>query len=127
MGRNERLKSRKQIEKLFREGKRISVNPFRVFYLEGAALMPMQAGFGVGTRQFNRAVDRNRIKRLTREAYRLQKHKLQEGLTINNRSITLFIIFTGKQLPEQAFVHEKIGLMLEKLSLLINEKPPSHP
>src|ERR1043166_5363776 len=82
LGKSERLKSRKQIEQLFAEGKNFPMSPFRVYYrtspfVSGSA-SNLQFGAAVSAKNFKRAVDRNRIKRLTREAYRLQKNQLQE-------------------------------------------------
>ena len=78
LGKRERLKSRKQIDNLFAEGKSFAVFPIRVTYsfmpTDGDALV--QIGVTVSKRNFKKAVDRNRIKRLFREAYRLQKAEL---------------------------------------------------
>ena len=141
----EKLKSRKRIEWVFKEGRSLSVFPFKVFYLlmpspaapadpaptagpippadpartAGPAARPapavLQAGFGAGSRHFKKAVDRNRIKRLSREAYRLQKQPLLDALTEKGRSLALFLIYTGKELPDHAMVKAKIGVLLQKL------------
>jgi ribonuclease P protein component len=81
----------------------------------------LQAGFGVSGRNFKRAVDRNRIKRLTREAYRLQKQILQDALAMNKIPLALFFIYTGKDLPDYKLVFEKMTLIIQKLSRLVNE------
>jgi ribonuclease P protein component len=116
------------IDGLFREGKSFALFPFRVFY---SPLAPekqspptpgkeemgvrLQAGFGASSRNFKKSVDRNRIKRLTREAYRLQKGLLQERLEEMNGSLAVFFIYTGKEVPEQETVTKKMGLILQKL------------
>jgi ribonuclease P protein component len=117
LGKEERLKSRKLIERVFREGKSFALFPFRVFCLSGG-LPPgvfLQAGFGAGNRNFKKAVDRNRIKRLTREAYRLQKHLLEEHLREKKQPLAVFFIYVGKELPDYPTVAGKIGLALQKL------------
>ncbi len=132
----EKLKSRKRIEWVFKEGKSLSVFPFKVFYLlvrpstspppsspapppspprSPAPPPPPQAGFGAGSRHFKKAVDRNRIKRLSREAYRLQKQPLMDVLAEKGRSMALFFIYTGKELPDHSTVQVKIGVLLQKL------------
>jgi ribonuclease P protein component len=76
---------------------------------------PLQAGFGASSRNFKKAVDRNRIKRLSREAYRLQKHALLDHLKDKGGSLAVFFIYTGKDLPDYKTVTEKIGVALQKL------------
>jgi len=88
-----------------------------VFYLLQPAPggSPVQAGFGAGSRHFKKAVDRNRIKRLSREAYRLQKLPLMDLLKKKERSLAVFFIYTGKELPDYRTVYDKIGVLLQKL------------
>jgi ribonuclease P protein component len=146
----EKLKSRKRIDRVFREGKSFSLFPYRVYFLLGPAVeasvsssgatlppltgpmpsppagatpprakgvspSPLQAGFGASSRHFKKAVDRNRIKRLSREAYRLQKQALLQRVKEKGVSMALFFIYTGKDLPDYATASEKIGVALQKL------------
>jgi ribonuclease P protein component len=115
----EKLKSRKRIERVFREGKSFSVFPYKVVFLLAATPVPgaapLQAGFGASSRNFKKAVDRNRIKRLGREAYRLQKAPLLEQLTQKGHSMAVFFVFIGKELPDYPTVSAKIGVALQKL------------
>jgi ribonuclease P protein component len=118
LGATERLKSRKTIERLFRDGRHFMLFPFKVYYLfsaAGEAAPPLQAGFAAGSRHFKKAVDRNRIKRLTKEAYRLQRGDLQQHLQVTHRSLVLFLVYTGKDLPAHSLISEKIGVILQKL------------
>jgi ribonuclease P protein component len=117
---NERLKSRKQIELLFSEGKKFSINPFRVFYLLNELTNPViQFGVGVSNKNFKKAVDRNRIKRLVREAWRLQKLPLQQKLKEKKRQLNIFFIYTGKEIPEYSEAVDKINKTLEKLGNIL--------
>ena len=111
----EKLKSRKRIECVFKEGRSFSVFPFKVFYLVGPGGTAVQAGFGAGARHFKKAVDRNRIKRLSREAYRLQKQPLIDRMREKGLSMAVFFIYTGKELPDYQTISGKIGVVLQKL------------
>lgn len=64
----EKLKSQKLIEKLFSEGKSIAVYPLRLVYLKTSFEDPvkLKVGVSVSKRNFKKAVDRNRMKRLMR-------------------------------------------------------------
>ena len=127
LGKNERLKSRKQIEKLFAEGKSFVVNPFRVYFIVNGQLSMLNSGsclqFGVGVsnKNFKRAIDRNRIKRLTREAWRLQKNELSEQVKTTQKQLNVFFIYTGKELPDFTTVKDKVAVALKKLADKIDE------
>jgi ribonuclease P protein component len=113
----EKLKSRKQIELLFAQGKSISSFPVKVFYLpvEHTPEHPVQVGVGVSARNFKKAVDRNTIKRRMREAYRLHKLPLHELLKANQKSVAVFILWIDKQLPTAAALQDLMPGVLEKL------------
>ncbi len=82
----------------------------------------MQAGFGASTRNFKTAVARNRIKRLTKEAWRLQKKELHDQLQTQNRKLNVFFIFTGKELPVYDEVYNCIKKIVSKLLGIIDQK-----
>jgi len=127
LGKNERLKSRKQIEQLFAEGKNFAVNPFRIYFLFDEMLnvqrtkLNVQFGIGVSAKIFKKAVDRNRIKRLTREAWRLQKNELTEKVRTSGKQLNIFFIYTGKELPDFTIVKDKVAVALKKLADKIDE------
>lgn len=127
LGKFERLKRRKAIEQVFKKGKNFSVFPLRITY----AFIPyiensLQAGFSASSRHFGKSTDRNRIKRLMREAYRLQKHDLQEATVQNNSRLALFFVYVGKEVPDYALVSEKIGVILKRLTGIVNEANPQN-
>ena len=131
LGKNERLKSRKLIEQLFSKGQRMALFPYRVFFLfeKNENQYPknkLQCGVGVSARNFKKAVDRNRIKRVTREAYRLQKTELDLQMKGHAQSLFVFLIYTGKELPAFTVVKEKMAIILQKLIIIAHENAASN-
>ena len=133
LGKEERLKSRKQIEHLFDKGKSFVVSPFRVYFIVNSEL-PIQRnggglkfGAGVSAKNFKKAVYRNRIKRLTREAWRLQKNEIRDMVKETQRQLNVFFIYTGKELPDFTTVKDKVAIALKKLADKIDENISSHP
>jgi ribonuclease P protein component len=118
-GRKEKLKSRKQIEELFLNGRSFSVFPLRVTYqFTPSEVSAVQVGVTAGKKYFKRAVDRNRMKRLIREAYRLQKADLIEQLKQKQQSASIFFMYTGKELTTFVPVKEAMCRCLERLQKL---------
>jgi ribonuclease P protein component len=126
LGKNQKLKSRKAIEQIFTKGKSFSVFPFRILYLEAPASSPLptafsslQTAFSVSKRHFKKATDRNRVKRLMREAWRLQKNDLTQK--IKDKNLLVFIIYTGNELPGYNLIFEKTGAVIKRL-IKINDE-----
>jgi len=128
---DDRLKSRKVIEQLFKEGETFSNFPLRVIYsfklpaLSSSANV-LQAGFGVSTKNFKKAVDRNRIKRLLRESYRLQKNDLAEHVKLKDKKLVVFFMFNGKELPDHKILYDKVQKGIQRLQKIMNEDSASN-
>ncbi len=117
----EKLKSRKLIEQLFERGSSLSEFPVRVVYLciDHTSDYPIQASFSVSKRKFKKAVDRNRIKRLMRESYRLHKYILYQNIA--NKHIIMFTYIDEKE-HKYVDIEEKMIHLLKKFVQKINRK-----
>lgn len=114
--RKQKLKSRKLLGKLFQSGKSLNAFPIKLIYQTNQPFIgeSLMAGVGASSRNFKKAVDRNRIKRLLRESFRLEQAILQKGLP-QDRQWQLFFIYTGKELPDGQLIQNKMQFLMQKL------------
>ena len=114
----ERLCSKKSLDLLFKNGSSFLLYPFRITYLfiDEIHQYPAQVVINVAKKRYKRAVDRNLIKRRTREAYRLQKELLlYSHLSDPTKLLLLSLQFIGKEKYEYIFFEKKLGLAFKKL------------
>ena len=111
LGKLERLKSKKLIEKLYEQGSSVKSFPLRMVYLQTkhTSDFPAQVGVSVSKRNFKSAVDRNRIKRLLRESYRLQKEILYDHI---QNPYVFMISYLGKEEIKYEEMYAKMTMLL---------------
>ena len=118
----DKLKSRKQLQFLFSKGTAITMHPIRLLYTiekAEAGIFPngsLQAGVGATSRQFRKAVQRNKVKRLLREGYRLEKPNFTNSISLTNTRLNLFFLYLDANLQTQQQIQATIKLLLQKLS-----------
>lgn len=111
----EKLKSRKLFDALFKKGKIITKYPVKLIYLKTGLPndVKIQAGVAVPKKNFKSAVKRNRIKRLLREAYRLNK-----PMVFNNSegNFAFLFLYLGKEMPNYKTVEKSMRTILQKFN-----------
>ncbi|CAA0230133.1 Ribonuclease P protein component [Tenacibaculum maritimum] len=121
LGKEERLKSKKLIGRLYSEGKSVKVFPLRMVYLQAnhTSNFPAQIGVSVPKRNFKKAVHRNRIKRLLRETYRKQKYTVYNSL---NEPYVFMISYLAKDEWAYSDIERKMDKLLNSFVSEINMK-----
>lgn len=115
---NERLCSKILIERLIETGKSFNHSPYRITWLPIAeSSASIKVVISVPKRSFKKAVDRNRLKRQTREIYRKEKQKVFDVL--GDRKILVMILYTAKAKIEFKELELKLKEALERLSKTI--------
>jgi len=116
---DERLRKKILIAKLFQEGSSFFVYPFRVTWIPAAVpgKNPAQVLISVPKQVMRKAVNRNKLKRRMREAYRKNKNILYEFLRENQGSLILCLTYTSKEILPYDLLQEKIIVLLQRLRI----------
>lgn len=116
-GKEYKLCSKKLIAEIFEKGKHVKAYPYFLHYLpaELNSATSFQVVISAPKRNFKKAVDRNRIKRLTREAVRKNKHLLESAFSERNQKFALFLIYTGKEEESFQTIMHKIETLFMRL------------
>jgi ribonuclease P protein component len=122
----ERICGKSTIDQLFSSGSRFHEQPFRIVWriqnrTSGA---PFRFGISVPKKVSKLAHERNRIKRLVREALRKSAGSLRNKLSVTNKQLDFFIIYSGTVQPLSSEISLKIILILERLIHLHESHSP---
>lgn len=115
---SERLCSRILMDRLFQGNSHsISAYPLRAVFLpvdtneqKGVSVL-----ISVPKKRFHDAVDRNRVKRQLREAYRKHKHFLAEQMTVREQGLLIAFIYVSAQIESTAYIEKRMTRLLEKI------------
>ena len=111
------------MDELFVSGQSLTVFPFRLVWIEAKLPVdyPAQMAFSVSKRSFKHAVDRNKLKRRMREAYRKNKFTVYDLAQSLNKQYALMLIYTGRKMVDYTEVENKLTLTLNKFTIKCNE------
>jgi len=118
-GKKEKLCSKLAIDALFKSGKSFKEYPIRVVYMpleesDAAAKLLIT----VPKKRFKKAVSRNKVKRLIRETYRLNKSEIIEIWQAQGKYFALAFVYIGNDIPVYGDLNETMKRILEKLKSL---------
>lgn len=120
LGKANKLCSPKIIDDVFDSGSQLKSYPFVLKFKEVVLPkeVPFQIVFSAPKRTFRKATQRNRIKRLCKEAFRTRRHELDAYLTEQNKQLALFLVYTP---PEELDVNLLTGRTEKLIKKIISQ------
>lgn len=130
----ERLYLREEIERLHSRGRSFVSYPIRIVWL-AEPITPQTLGeqaqvavmTSVAKRRFKHAVDRNRIKRMTRSAYRLHKAPLWQIATQHHCTVRLALQSVAKTMPTYLELEQAVERAVARIVKEIEKVHPTSP
>lgn len=124
-GKEERLCSRSLMDRLYTDGHRLMAFPFSVQWLVipseepqlPASGKPCQVMIVAPKRRFHHAVDRNRVRRLTRECWRRRKSDFYSFLKEHNLCVVLALVYVHNEI----MAYEQMSHKMDKLIVLLQQ------
>lgn len=109
----ERLRSKKQIQRLFDKGEKFHISPIQVLYYAPGLVLErgVQILVGAPKKRFRKAVERNKVKRLLREAYRLERNNFGE----REESLHIALLYTHDKIQSLNNLRVILKKILERI------------
>ena len=117
----DKIKGIKTINNLFDEPNIVTVFPLKAFYKTESitAEKTVELAVSVSKKRFKKSPNRNRVKRVLRESYRINKVKILSNIP-NHIKLSVMIVYIGKELPKTTEINSKTEELFKKISTRIN-------
>lgn len=129
LNKEEKLRSRTSVERLFSEGTSIMAFPLRAMYrLREPEEAPAQFLITIPKKRIRKAVMRVALRRRTREAYRLNRHEhLLEPLALSGYGVDIAFIYLDSTPAPYRVISDKVIYLLNRIaSAAIEKQTPTH-
>lgn len=116
-GKKYKLCKQKQIDQLFKVGQVEKQFPLLAHFIEVDEILeaPFQIVVSAPKRNFRKAHDRNRIKRLMKETIRFNKFILENHVLKSQKNLILFLVYTSKEEVPFQFLLKKNAKLFENI------------
>jgi len=125
-GKQDKLKSSLTIETLYHANQFAVSYPLKCYYLfseKSEVQGVVRVAFTVPKKTFKKAVERNKLKRRMREAYRLNyKNILELFINQNNKQLQFLIIYIGKEMLDYEIIEKNMQVILQKVLKITHTK-----
>ena len=113
----ERIKNSNEITTLIRQGQAFFLAPFKVYYTWGDTSInhPIRVAFAVPKKKFSKAVQRNKLKRLSREAFRLQRHLLNDLVEKKESGLNILFLYQKTKAFSSKEIYQSVGDSLQEI------------
>ncbi len=116
-GKEEHLCGKTAIDELYTTGESFFLYPFRIAYRKtDRKEVAAQCLVNAPKRKFKHAVDRNKLKRLMREAYRKNKHALSDEMEQSGSTMLMAFNYIGDKIESQTFIEKRMRQALDKIT-----------
>ena len=116
---NERLFLRKDINRLFSSGQTFVFYPLRIIYLHDNCDKELSHGVSlmvsVPKKKFRQAVKRNRIKRIIRESFRLNKNETTTLCKQKEKKLHIAFLYIGNELKPYVTIEKAVQKALKRI------------
>ena len=120
----ERITGKNKIDNLFTNGKSFLKYPLKIVYIEceSDSEYPASILISVPKKRLKLAFKRNKIKRLIREAYRLNKNTIVNDLLCSEKQINIAFVYVKDDLTNYETIERSMRKVLNELAVQLKTK-----